>query len=129
MPRGGKRKGSGAKPKWNHGKTKQIRVPEILADQVLELTEMLDNGYKLGRIDNIDTGTDSKIINLSGLSIWRLGSNLCVLLGDLVNKGYQILPESLANKVIDDLYASQIKQANRDAVSYGKKGQSHRETT
>ncbi|MGK7898276.1 MAG: hypothetical protein AB4372_32845, partial [Xenococcus sp. (in: cyanobacteria)] len=44
MGRGGYREGAGGKPKWIHGKTKTIRVPEVLADKILELSHMLDEG-------------------------------------------------------------------------------------
>lgn len=42
MPRGGSRLGAGGQFKWNHGKTKTIRVPESLVDQVLEYARKLD---------------------------------------------------------------------------------------
>lgn len=113
MPRGGEREGAGAKLKWKHGKTKQIRVPEALADKVLELTETLDNGYEVGRLDILDNSTDPKVINLAGLSIYKIKGELRVALKDLVNKGYQILPDNLANKVIDEIYTNQLDQANK----------------
>ena len=42
MARGGVRSNAGAKGKWKHGKTKSIRVPEALAEQVLEYTHNVD---------------------------------------------------------------------------------------
>ena len=44
MPRGGKRPGAGVKPTWKHGKTKTIRVPVALAEQILEFARKLDIG-------------------------------------------------------------------------------------
>ena len=44
MTRGGCRSGAGAKPKWKHSRTKTIRVPVAIADQVLEIAKMLDQG-------------------------------------------------------------------------------------
>jgi O-acetyl-ADP-ribose deacetylase (regulator of RNase III) len=44
MTRGGCRSGSGAKPKWRHTKTKTIRVPVAIADRVLEIAKMIDQG-------------------------------------------------------------------------------------
>ena len=39
MPRGGRREGAGGRFKWNHGKTKTIRVPIELADEILEYAQ------------------------------------------------------------------------------------------
>ncbi len=44
MPRGGKRENSGPKPNWNLGKTKVIRVPEIIADLLIEVAKKIDSG-------------------------------------------------------------------------------------
>ena len=35
--------GQGRKPKWNLGKTKAIRVPEVIVDKVIEYARTLDN--------------------------------------------------------------------------------------
>lgn len=37
------------KPKWQSGKTKLIRVPEKIADQVLEVAHDIDNGISPNR--------------------------------------------------------------------------------
>ena len=47
MPRGGKREGAGSKPKWATGKTTVVRVPEFLADKVLSVTKLLDEGREI----------------------------------------------------------------------------------
>ena len=47
MPRGGARQNSGPDPNWRHGKTRTIRVPIALADQILELAKKLDEGQTL----------------------------------------------------------------------------------
>ena len=98
MPRGGQREGAGGKLKWKHGKTKQIRVPEALADRLLELTEMLDNGYEVGRLDVLDVGADSnpKILDLSTVSLTAVSGSLAVKLEDISLAGYQILPHNLS---------------------------------
>jgi O-acetyl-ADP-ribose deacetylase (regulator of RNase III) len=46
MSRGGCRSGAGAKPKWKHSETKTIRVPIAIADQVLEIAKMIDQGSR-----------------------------------------------------------------------------------
>ena len=115
MPRGGKREGAGAKPKWKHGKTKLIRVPVALADQVLELTEMLDNGYEVGRLDIIETVTKSdKVIDLSGISLTHLSGVLAVKLEDLVSSGYKLLPEAISVTV-----EARFKKLRRDRSFVG----------
>jgi hypothetical protein len=87
--RGGYREGSGAKPTWKHGKTKAVRVPEVLADQVLEYARKLDEGIIVERV------TESKVINLAGISLKTHGGKIVVQLEDLAKAGYQIMPESL----------------------------------
>lgn len=89
MPRGGCREGSGSKSTWNHGKTKTIRIPEVLADRVLEYARKLDKG------DTIDPVTESKVVNLAGISLKTYGGKITVHVEDLAKAGYQIMPESL----------------------------------
>ena len=42
MPRGGKRNGAGKKPSWNTGKTKSVKLPELLIPEILEFARMID---------------------------------------------------------------------------------------
>ena len=104
MPRGGKREGAGGKPKWKHGKTKTIRVPEELADQVLALArELDDNGF-------LEPDTHSKTLDLSGVSTFVSGGKIAVYLSDLVLKGYEIRPLKLAEKIVSEVYKKQVSQ-------------------
>jgi hypothetical protein len=106
MPRGGKRKGSGAKPKWKHGKTTVIRVPEALADQILSIAREIDeHGF-------YESATDSKIIDMSDCPLLSINSKTAVFLGDLMASGYQIFPDILSQRIVDEIYKSQIKRAN-----------------
>lgn len=106
MARGGKRIGSGNKSKWNSGKTKVIRVPELIADQVLTLAKELDdNGF-------IDSVTYSKTIDLSGVSIANFNGKTCVFLQDLVLSGYDVKPKILAEKIVSEIYKKQLSQGN-----------------
>lgn len=93
MSRGGKRKGSGSKPKWRSGKTKTVRVPESLAQEILQIAHKLDEG------DIIDYDTESKIVNLSGVSIGEVQGRKIVFLDDLLRMGYEIKPLKLADIV------------------------------
>ena len=105
MPRGGKREGAGAKFKWKHGKTKTIRVPVELADQLLELAKKLDEGEtvvsqsEIEETANIDYDTESKVIDLTGVSLVSVSGQVGVRLSDLMLKGYQIEPLRLADLV------------------------------
>ncbi len=45
--RGGYRPGAGRKNKWKSGKTKAIRLPEILIFQIMKLVNALDKGEKV----------------------------------------------------------------------------------
>jgi hypothetical protein len=101
MPRGGKREGSGLKPTWNAGKTKVIRVPEALADRIMEFAKILDSGVSLNDVtqpDN-DSVTISKVINLSGVTIRAFSNGSGVYLSDLVRAGYSLKPDSIAKLV------------------------------
>lgn len=103
MGRGGVRSNSGAKGKWKHGKTKSIRVPEELADQILEFAHKLDESAnieietesKTNYSLTFDSVTDSKTLNLSGVSIRVCNGKSAVLLEDLVKIGYNLYPERL----------------------------------
>lgn len=101
MPRGGKREGAGGKPKWGNGKTKVIRVPEALVEQVLKFVEFLDKAQDPSSVtwSNSDNVTESKIVNLTGIAIRSLNGSPCVHLSDLIRIGYYIYPEKLANSV------------------------------
>lgn len=87
MPRGGRREGAGGKPTWKHGKTKPVRVPVALADQVVEIARILDEEGDPGRI--------SKTINLTGVAILQSKYGPVVRLADLLRVGYKIKPERL----------------------------------
>ena len=42
MPRGGKRKGAGRKSGWLSGKTKPVKLPELLIPEIIEFARVLD---------------------------------------------------------------------------------------
>ena len=93
MPRGGYRKGSGAKPKWLHGKTTVIRVPESLSDEVLRLARMLDEGKLFEDV------TKSKYVDLSGISVRYISGRSVVFMEDLLRAGFKIRPLALVDRL------------------------------
>lgn len=97
MTRGGKREGAGNKYKWNHGKTKVIRVPEAISDRVLEIAKIIDDGLSL------DSVTQSKTIDLTGISIKKSDKGMFVYLKDLLNAGYKIRPLALVDRLRKDI--------------------------
>lgn len=100
MPRGGLRPGAGGTPTWNTGKTKVIRVPEALADELLRLARILDEGGELvDKAATFDAVTGSKEIDLSKVSVTHSGGEIAVRLQDLVRLGYRIKPDNLAKMV------------------------------
>ena len=101
MPRGGYRKGAGGKPTWQHGKTKVVRVPEALADKILEIARILDGGVSLVDVTESkdEVVTLSKAIDLSGISVRAFRGGPGVYLADLIAAGYEIRPEKLAQSV------------------------------
>jgi len=94
MPRGGKRDGAGGKPTWIHGKTKTIRVPEVLAVRIADLARSLDEG----RI--IDDVTKSKYIDLTGISVKFVDGDPVVYIDDLLKSGYTVKPITLVDRVL-----------------------------
>ena len=104
MPRGGYRKNSGNKSGWKHGKTKVIRVPEVLADQILEYAKKLDLGILEEDKKEIVIPIESlKIIDLSGISLTAINGQMGVMLPKLVEKGYRLVPDRLQQIVINSL--------------------------
>lgn len=97
MPRGGKRENAGNKHKWNYGKTKVIRVPEAIADRVLEIAKIIDDGLPLESV------TQSKTIDLTGISVKFSDRGMFVYLKDLLNAGYKIRPLALVDRLRKDI--------------------------
>lgn len=93
MPRGGKREGAGAKPKWKHGKTTSIRVPEVLVEDVLKAARRLDEG------ESLEFDTNSKVIDFSRVLVGEFRGKRFVFLEKLMRAGYEILPLTLAENV------------------------------
>jgi hypothetical protein len=101
MPRGGRRIGAGGKFKWNHGKTKVVRIPESIADEVLEYAKAVDSlpipSPAVTRPNKLcyDDVTQSKVIDLSNIVIRSYLNQPAVLLSDLIEAGYIIIPDRL----------------------------------
>lgn len=90
MVRGGARINAGAKPKWKTGKTKTIRVPEFLAEH------LLDYAKKCDQCPSLILSESSKVLNLSGILIHTLNNKKFVYISDLIKLGYDIKPSRLA---------------------------------
>jgi hypothetical protein len=101
MARGGKREGSGGRPKWAHGKTKVIRVPEVLSEIVMSFIEFLDTTLDPANVtwSNSDNVTESKVVDLTGIIIRSFNGKPCIYVSDLARVGYKIYPERLANTI------------------------------
>lgn len=101
MPRGGKRVGAGGMFKWNHGKTIVVRIPESIAEKVLDYARRIDSlnstPSSVTQSKNVcyDAVTGSKAIDLSGIVIRSHVNQPAVLLADLINAGYKITPDRL----------------------------------
>lgn len=129
MPRGGVRVGAGGRFKWKHGKTKTIRVPEILAKQILDYAEKLDCGVIIEHETQSNSVTGipvtenelSKVIDFSGISIYRHKQKSFVFLEDLIKLGYEIKPKLLVDRVLEEIYKSQIEQGNTNNGNQSKR--------
>ena len=93
MARGGFREGSGGKPKWIHGKTTVIRIPEALSDEVLRIAKLLDEGK------TVDDVTKAKYLDLSGVLVRTVDGALAVFLEDLLKANFKIRPIELVDRV------------------------------
>ena len=102
MPKGGYREGAGRKFKWKSGKTKAIRVPEALAEEILDYAKKLDEG-KSRNIQEIQPLKELKVIDLYGVSLKAIDGQMGVKLSDLVKKGYKLIPDRLQQIVINTL--------------------------
>jgi hypothetical protein len=98
MPRGGRREGAGSKPAWKHGKTKTVRVPEVLADKILEIAKVLDDSESTN-LEDMDSSPDAKVIDLTGVAIHAHTHGAFVYLSDLIRIGYTIKPERLVRNL------------------------------
>jgi len=93
MPRGGKREGSGPKSNWKNGKTKTIRVPISLADDILNIARRLDGQQA------VESSGFTQSIDLSSINIPTIRGKSFVFLEDLMKLGYEIEPLDLAAEV------------------------------
>jgi hypothetical protein len=93
MPRGGKREGSGSKSNWKHGKTKTIRVPISLADDILNIARRLDGQQA------IESSGFTQVIDLSSINIPTIRGKSFVFLEELMKLGYEIEPLEIADTV------------------------------
>lgn len=90
---GGKREGAGRKSTWIRGKTTVIRVPEVLADEVLRLARLLDEGK------TVDDVTKSRYLDLSGIPIRSFGGQPGIFVKDLLNMGFKLRPLKLVDRL------------------------------
>ena len=102
MSRGGYREGAGRKFKWKSGKTKAIRVPEALANEILDYARKLDGGNQQSA-QEIQPLEELKIIDLQGVPLKAIDGEMGVKLSDLVKKGYKLTPSRLQKIVMNAL--------------------------
>jgi hypothetical protein len=102
MPRGGAREGTGVKSTWKKGKTRVVRVPEALADQILDYARKLDSGTISESV------TASKVVNLSGISLKSYSGKISIHVEDLAKAGYEIQPESLG-KIFKSILSQRLE--------------------
>lgn len=98
MVRGGLRKGAGGVSTWKSGKTKTIRVPEALADELLKIARAMDAGERFVAESQAlsEPVTESKTLDLTGISVRQQNGIIAIYLEDLVKAGYNLKPHKLA---------------------------------
>jgi hypothetical protein len=107
MSRGGKREGAGGKPTWKNGKTKTIRVPAVLAEEILRMARELDE------TGVIERDTESKVLDLSGITVPEIRGKRFVFLSDLLMSGYEIHPLKWAEAARAELRLTSVATENR----------------
>ena len=80
MPRGGKRKGAGRKSGWLSGKTKPVKLPELLIPEIIEFARVLDQVKTDLELDEaldllFDELVDRRILERSAEKIIALQKN------------------------------------------------------
>ncbi|MGL6342314.1 MAG: hypothetical protein ACRC80_24595 [Waterburya sp.] len=117
MSRGGKRVGAGQKPKWKNGETKSVRVPVVLAEEILRLARLLDSGEKFmtlaeaeklikkdtpdEKILKTETETESKVLDLAGIPVVAIQGAMAVKLEELIKRGFKLKPDHM-NKILTE---------------------------
>ena len=98
MPRGGNRQGAGRKGGWKNSETQVIRVPKILAAQILEYAKKLDSGefQCLGFASLLDVNQSidevgSHDLNLDEIEISLLAS----VLNDSATQSFSLILDSV----------------------------------
>ncbi len=62
MARGGKREGAGRKSSWNGGRTKSVKLPELLIPEILEFARMLDSSTTCpSKISELCSSAEAKL--------------------------------------------------------------------
>lgn len=117
--RGGRREGAGGKPAWKHGATKPIRIPIALADEVLRITRILDEG-KFEDSDNLHAFaglvTDSKVIDLTGIAVRATKDGPAVYLADLLRAGYTIKPDQVVKNLRREPSLSSLRKEVQEEI-------------
>jgi len=95
MPRGGHRENAGRKSGWEHPETTVIRVPQFLANQLLEIARKLDKGESLDLItESEDSGIELVTESIKHvLGVWRGRANAASSKSADWRKARQILGE------------------------------------
>ena len=89
--RGGARPGGGRKSEWNNRPTTSIRVPEALAEKILEIARELDKGYEGMLIIDTASGnfkrqqkSTQERLYLSQVKLYRSSGHKVIRLDELV---------------------------------------------
>ncbi len=92
--RGGYREGAGRKGEWKSGKTKAIKLPEKLVDEITAIARALDDGHEVRIVGN-DSVTES---HSAEFDLVTQSENEIVTESKTVKEAVTILTEALALK-------------------------------
>ena len=118
MPRGGKRKGAGRKSAWNTGKTKAVKLPELLIPEIVEFAKtidstLVDGQYGQEKVDSQDRLVDILFDELDDRHILEQVAKKLLLPWANEEKENQLLadPETTTNLINTSGY-SEIEEAD-----------------
>lgn len=108
MSRGGYRKNAGRQSQWKNKGTKSIRVPKVLAEQILNYAHKIDNGDVFEEeqlaLFKIETSVkENCVIDLYGVNLTPVKGQLGVKISDLIKKGYSVIPEYINDTVTESM--------------------------
>lgn len=119
--RGGRRENAGRKPTWNNKDTITIRVPKLIATQVMELAHRLDSG------ENIELDTKSKSASNDCVIKSNFSDYENITLAELANHEI-IIQSNLESQELESDFVTNSIPSYSQAIEIAKKILKHKKS-